>query len=211
MFLDLEKLKEIDKLVDELKVVDYDVKEVVSDTTFLKFIEGFYRLNNGKTIRRESVIRASGGVDAVAIFTIDDNKEVLLVIQPRVVLPTLDKVDIELPAGYIEDGEDIIDAALRELKEETGYVCKEASIIDKYFPSLGYCGEKIYIVLAFGCTKESEQSLDNDEFVNYIKVNIREFRYLLDNGYIKDATTRLAYYRTIEYLTNNDMLDMVGR
>lgn len=209
--MNLDKLKEIDKLVDELRVVDCSVKEIESDTTFLKFTEGVYKLNNGKTIRRESVIRASGSVDAACVFAIDDNKEILLVIQPRVVLPTDNKINIELPAGYIEDNEDIIDAALRELKEETGYVCREASVIDEYFPSLGYSGEKIYIVLAFGCTKECEQSLDSDEFVNYIKVNIKEFRYLLDNGYIKDVTARLAYYRTIEYLTNNDMLDMVGR
>lgn len=211
MFLDIDKLKKIDGFIDELRVVDYSVNEIESNTSFLKFTEGFYKLNNGETIRRESVVRASGSADATAIFAITEEKEILLVIQPRVVLPTSDKVDIELPAGYIEDNEDVVSAALRELKEETGYICKEASAIDEYFPSLGCSGEKIYIVLAIGCTKKYEQQLDKDEFVKYIKVNIREFKYLLKNGYIKDATARLAYYRTVEYLTDNDMLDLVGR
>ena len=82
--------------------------------------------------------------------------------------------------------------------------------IDSYYPSLGYSGEKIHIVLSLGCEKKSEQNLDKDEFVSFIKVNIKEFKYLLENGYILDATARLAYYRTLEYLTNNIMLNMIG-
>src|SRR5699024_8467416 len=139
----------------------------------------------------------------VAMFAITNDKEILLVIQPRVALPTETKVDIELPAGYIEKDEDILDAAARELKEETGYIAKNMIKIDRYYPSLGYSGEKIHIVLSLGCEKKVEQNLDKDEFVRFIKVNIKEFKYLLENGYILGATARLVYYRTLEYLTNN--------
>ena len=131
-------------------------------------------------------------------------------IQPRVVLPTSTKVDIEIPAGYIEKNELVMDAALRELSEETGYTPASIEIIDEYYPSLGYSGEKISIALALGCQKTDKQHLDKDEFVEYITVSIEEFRYLLDNGYILDATCRLAYYKTLEYLTNNNRLSMIG-
>lgn len=208
--MDQEKIKYIDNLIDNLKVISYTDKEIESNTTFLKLKEGYYTLNNNETIRRESVIRRVGAIDAVAMFAITNDKEILLVIQPRVALPTETKVDIELPAGYIEKDEDILDAAARELKEETGYIAKNMIKIDSYYPSLGYSGEKIHIVLSLGCEKKYEQDLDKDEFVSFIKVNIKEFKYLLENGYILDATARLAYYRTLEYLTNNSMLNMIG-
>lgn len=208
--MDKEKVKYIDNLIDNLKVISYTDKEIESNTTFLKLKEGYYKLNNNETIRRESVIRRVGAIDAVAMFAITNDKEILLVIQPRVALPTETKVDIELPAGYIEKDEDILDAAARELKEETGYIAQNMIKIDSYYPSLGYSGEKIHIVLSLGCEKKYEQDLDKDEFVSFIKVNIKEFKYLLENGYILDATARLAYYRTLEYLTNNSMLNTIG-
>ena len=208
--MDQEKIKYIDNLIDNLRVISYTDKEIESNTTFLKLKEGYYTWHNKETIRRESGIRRVGAIDAVAMFAITNDKEILLVIQPRVALPTETKVDIELPAGYIEKDEDILDAAARELKEETGHIAQNMIKIDSYYPSLGYSGEKIHIVLSLGCEKKSEQNLDKDEFVSFIKVNIKEFKYLLENGYILDATARLAYYRTLEYLTNNSMLNMIG-
>lgn len=206
-----EKLANIEKIVDELSVVDYTESDIETATTFLGLKEGYYYLNNGKKMRREGVIRrGEEGTDAVAMFSITLDKEVLLVIQPRAALPTKNKIDIELPAGYINKDEKVEDAAMRELSEETGYMAQDVTIIDSYYPSLGYSGEKIYIALAIGCEKKGEQHLDKDEFVSYVKVTISEFKYLLDNGYILDATARLAYYRTLEYLTNNQMLNMVG-
>ena len=167
-------------------------------------------INNNETIRREGVIRRIGSVDAVAIFAITEDKNILLVVQPRVALPTDTKVDIEIPAGYIEIDETPEQAGIRELREETGFTAEDIKIIDSYFPSLGYSGERIHIALASNCKQKYEQDLDKDEYVKYIKVSIKEFKFLLDNGYILDATARLAYYRSLEYLHNNDMLDMIG-
>lgn len=208
--MDIKKIDSINKIINSLKVIKYNEKNIESATSFLHLKEGYYQLNNGEEIRRESVVRRVGIADAVAMFAITKEKEILLVIQPRAALPTATKVDIELPAGYIENNEDILEAAKRELSEETGYIPEKVTVIDNYYPSLGYSGEKIYIVLAIGCEKKEEQHLDKDEFISYIRVSIDEFKYLLENDYILDATARLAYYRTLEYLTNNDMLSMIG-
>lgn len=209
--MNIDKIDYINKLIDDVKVIDFREKDIDINSNFLKLKKGYYNLNNGKSIVRESVVRCSGNADAVAIFAITLEMDILLVIQPRVVLPTKNKVSIEVPAGYIEKEEDVIVAAKRELSEETGYVSNKLFLIDEYYPSLGYSGEKISIVLAMDCEKKQEQSLDNDEFVKYFKVNIDEFKYLLDNGFIIDATARLAYYRILEYLSNNDLLSTIGR
>lgn len=208
--IDSELINNIESLMDSLKVIEYDEEDVESNTSFLKFKVGYYKLNNGETIRRESVVRQVGSANATAIFAITKEKKILLVIQPRTPLPTPRKIDIELPAGYIEKGESEAEAARRELLEETGYVPDNVVIIDGYYPSLGYSGEKISIVLATNCQKVSTQNLDEDEYVHYIGVSIKEFKYLLDNNYILDATARLAYYRTLEYLQNNSLLEIVG-
>ncbi len=198
--MDNNKIEEIISLINEVKVIDYSIKDIKTNTTFIKIKEGIYTLANGKKIRRESVVKINGTTNAVAIFSITKENEVLLVIQPRTALPTETKVDIEIPAGYVEKNEKIEEAAKRELLEETGYKTDDIICIDKYYPSLGYSGEKITIVLATNCEKESKQKLDDDEYIKVIKVTFNEFKYLLNNGYILDATARLAYYKSLEYL-----------
>ncbi|MEE3343360.1 MAG: NUDIX hydrolase [Bacilli bacterium] len=204
--MDKNKLSKINKIIDELKVTEYNISKIETNTSFLALQKGNYKLANGKKINRESVIKKNGNSDAVAIFATTKDNEIILVIQPRVVLPTKTKIDIEIPAGYIEKEETIIDAAIRELKEETGYKTKELNIIDEYYPSLGYSSEKISIILATNCEKVGEPKPDADEFIKYITVTFEEFKYLLDNNYILDATARLAYYKTIEYIANKNQL-----
>ena len=204
-----EKINKIIKLIDSLSVVNRDEQGLDIDTSFLKVIIGNYQLKSGQKIRRESVVKRYGCADAVAIFAIDKSGDILLVIQPRVLLPTKTSVDVEIPAGYIENEEDILEAAKRELKEETGYCSNNVVMLDKYYPSLGYSGEKMYITLALDCEKIGSQELDSDEYIHFIKVSVEEFKYLVENEYIVDAASKFAYYKVMEYLIDNNMLDKV--
>ncbi|HSF49741.1 MAG TPA: NUDIX hydrolase, partial [Nitrososphaeraceae archaeon] len=57
------------------------------------------------------------------------NKEILIIKSYR---HLVDSVQIEIPSGYIESGETPIEAAVREFKEETGYVATELKLIGEY-------------------------------------------------------------------------------
>ena len=105
-----------------------------------------------------------------------------------------------MPAGYKDQGERAEESALRELAEETGYTSSNIVLIDSYYTSLGFSGERIELLLALDCIKAGEQKLDRDEFVCYEEVTLKEFEYLLNNNYIKDANARIGYYRYLEYL-----------
>lgn len=192
-------LEDVNNKINDLKVNDYEL-EVLYSTNFVELRRGKYNLNNGESIVRETAIKKIGVGDAVSIFAVTEDKKVLLVIQPRVALPTEDKINIELPAGYVEDGEEPSLAGVRELEEETGYVPSSVRVVDEYYPSLGASGEKITLVLALDCKKEKDLCLDSDEFLHNISVSLEEFKYLIDNNYIKDANARIGYYKYLEYI-----------
>lgn len=198
-----ERLNKIESKMQELKVIHYNEKPLDSNSSFLKLIKGNYLLNNGHNIERESVTKMIGSSNASVIFALTKEQKILIVIEPRTALPTKDKISIELPAGYIDNNEDGIIAAKRELEEETGYTSNQFILLDSYYPSLGASAERIDLVLALDCTHTKEQHLDFDEYVNYEEVTIEEFKYLLDNHYIKDANSRIGYYKAIEYLNNH--------
>lgn len=194
-------LKRIEKDIEDLKVLNFKEQEIISDCQFLSLKEGFYQLNNGQTIRREIVSpNHSLQGSAVCIFAVTTDQKILLVIQPRVTLPTKEKVNIELPAGYTETGETAIQAGIRELKEETGYITSDMRVIDSYYPSLGASSERIDLLLALNCKKVGEQQLDKDEFIHYEEVTQKEFEELLKLNKIMDANARIGYYHYLEYL-----------
>ena len=120
--MDDSKLEGIKKKIDSLKVISYEENIGLSNGKFMSIVNGKYNLNNGKTIFREKINKNIGIGSAVCIFTVTKDNNIVLVIEPRCALPTESKVNIEIPAGYIDNGEDKLEAAKRELKEETGYI-----------------------------------------------------------------------------------------
>ncbi|WP_405029546.1 NUDIX hydrolase [Novosphingobium sp.] len=102
----------------------------------------------------EYVTRARG-IRAAVIVAIDDADHVLLVEQYRV---PLQRLCLELPAGLIGDddggeGEDALDAAARELEEETGYRAARIESLGEFYSSPGMVSESFTLVRAHGLTK----------------------------------------------------------
>lgn len=193
-------LIDIHNKIEKLKVIEFKEDVLSSTGKFIELRKGIYNLNNNKTIEREIIRKKVGTCNATAVFAVTEEGKILLVIQPRVSLPTSDKINIELPAGYIEKNEDVITAGIRELEEETGYTAEKIILVDEYFPSLGASGEKITLLLALNCQKTKKLNLDADEYLYNICVTMDELKYLLDNNYIKDINARIGYYKYKEYM-----------
>mmetsp|Transcript_52987 Transcript_52987/g.105140 ORF Transcript_52987/g.105140 Transcript_52987/m.105140 type:complete len:252 (+) Transcript_52987:93-848(+) len=153
-------------------------KEVAS-TRWLKLQTILYQDQRGKdrlwdvctrTTRDVSIREA--GVDAVAILALlrsakNQTVDTLIVQQFR---PPVDSVTVELPAGLVDAGETPEVAALRELKEETGYVGSVSSCSPPVCMSPGLCDETIKLVVVDvdmddAVNKKPKQALEESEFI----------------------------------------------
>lgn len=197
--------KRVLDIINSLKVVDYHEDILDTNGRFVTIKDGHYHLNNGKTIDRESVVKNVGTGCASCVFAVTDEGKILVVIHPRIILPTDTKINVEVPAGYIEDGEDSRDAALRELREETGYSTDSIQMIDSYYPSVGVSGERIDLFLALNCKKVQDQHLDDDEFLVCEEVTLDEFQFLLDHSYIHGVNERMGYLYYLNYLKKGSL------
>ena len=98
----------IKSLIKDTKAEQINVKEVYKGK-FITILEEDYRLPNGNIIQRER-IRKNNGKEAVIIVGRTSEDKYLLVVQNRI----NGIVSVEFPAGYIEEGEDVLVAAKRE-------------------------------------------------------------------------------------------------
>ncbi|PKL63696.1 MAG: NUDIX hydrolase [Methanomicrobiales archaeon HGW-Methanomicrobiales-3] len=160
--------------------------EVSTQTVFkgllLEVRKDVVRLPNNKESIREYIVHPGAAV----ILAILDNGNLLFERQFR--YPLRD-VFLELPAGKIDSGESIIDAARRELLEETGYTAREWVCLGQMHPCIGYSDESIKIFLARGLCLSHEKKLDHNEFLDVIELSPKAAKEAVWNGSITDAKT----------------------
>lgn len=140
-------------------------------------------LCDGKPAKRE-VVEHPGGVCVAAVTP---KNELLFVRQFR--YPYKEVVP-ELPAGKLEPGEDVFEAVVRELKEETGSVGRDWKFCGNLYPSPGYTNEIIRLWFCYVDEVGTELDLDEDEFLTVEAIPIEEaVRMVMDNE-IVDAKTQ---------------------
>ena len=185
----------------ELKTVRF---EKGCESRFLKIEPYRCILQNGRVLKREKIVKNGRDGSAAIILPITQEGKAIVNVEPRVF--TKETVAVGLPAGYIEQNESPEDAAKRELLEETGYVPKELIPLGSFYQDEGISGAKNHYFLAFGCEKVTDQSLDEDEIVKYLLVDIQDVEELLESGYMNGLNSAVTVERSKNYLKKRGML-----
>ena len=141
-------------------------------------------LEIGNTSTRE-VVHHHGGA---CILPVDENQNITLVRQYRY---ALGEEMWELPAGKLEKDENPFEAAKRELAEECGLTADHFVDLGVVYPTVGYDSEKISLWAATGLHNVS-QHLDEDEFLDVVKMPLDEALRLVLDGTIKDSKTQIG-------------------
>ena len=150
-------------------------------------------LPNGGTSVREHIKH----VGAVCVLPLTDSGEVVLERQFRY---PFHKVITEIPAGKLDSpNEDLREAALRELREETGIVPRELIDLGSYYGSPAIMGEHIQMFLARGLTFGA-QELDEDEFLEVFTLPLDKAVEMVMANEIPDGKTQLAILKTKAYI-----------
>ena len=141
----------------------------------------------GHEATREIVVHSG----AVCIVARPTDNEVLLVRQYR---HSTGGELLEIPAGGLDPGEDPLDAARRELEEETGY--RAANVVQRgaFWTTPGFTTEYMWLYEATDLTR-TQINPDEDEVIELEVVKVADALRMIDDGRIQDAKTILGLLR----------------
>ncbi|OGI20809.1 MAG: hypothetical protein A3B68_09760 [Candidatus Melainabacteria bacterium RIFCSPHIGHO2_02_FULL_34_12] len=142
------------------------------------------RLPDGKDAVREVIIHNGGAT----IIAQPDPSKIVLIRQFRY---PIGKVFWEVPAGRLNINEIPLDAAKRELKEETGYIANKWEHLGIIYPVPGYSTEVLYFFKATELV-DDEQELDADENIEVKVMDLKQAWQMVKDGEIRDGKTVAA-------------------
>ena len=183
---------------------DYENMKVVGKELISSYQQGYIgkttskvTLANGKEVIVDTITKNKRPGDAAVIVPITEDEKFVMVVQSRP--NTRPGVVVEFPAGMVDDGEDPIVSARRELLEETGYECDDIYLLEEHYQDQGCSEAVIRMYVATGCRKVAEQKLDSDENLDFIELGYDEILNLIKNSKvnevgINDASSKLAFW-----------------
>ena len=152
------------------------------DGKIIQLYKDTVTLENNTDATRE-YIHHSGGVSIAALTP---EEEIYLVKQFRY---PYHKVVLELPAGKRNEGEDPLACGKRELEEEVGLIAAKYTSLGQLYPTPAYVDEIIHLYLAEDLSP-TKPHLDPDEFLDVVKLPLREAVQMVLRGEICDAKTQ---------------------
>jgi len=154
----------------------------------IRVFYGEYTLPNGRNVYREYIDFG----ESVAILPLSNNNKILLIKQFRM---PIGKWIYEVPAGTVEEGEEPIECAKRELIEETGYKAGKMIHLFNIYLSPGYSNEYMYVYLARELSYVGARP-EEGELINIEWVNIDKIKDMIKNNVIEDSKSiaSLLYY-----------------
>ncbi len=168
--------------MEEIRRID---RRLVSRGTVIDYYRDTMELPDGKHVEWDLVDHKG----AAAVVPVTEDGRIIMVRQYR---NALERETLEIPAGGLnERTEPTLDAARRELSEETGFLSDDLEKLLSIRTTVAFCNEAIDIYVARNL-KPGKQHLDEDEYVSYETYTIDE---LLDKIYsfeIQDSKTICA-------------------
>jgi len=168
--------------------------ELVYKGDFMRVHKDNVLLPDGAVSSREYIAHPG----AVAILAILDNGNLVMERQYRY---APQREFVELPAGKIDHGEDILSCAKRELLEEAGYVAKEWIHLSTAWPCIGYADERMEYFLARGLTHQGSK-LDDGEFLEVFELSLSEAIEWIRLGKINESKTIVGLFWLEKYLND---------
>ena len=159
--------------------------EDVFDGVLLHVKRDTVELPNGHIAPREWIKHPG----ASAVVPILPNNDIIMVKQYRY---PVGRVTLEIPAGKLDvEGEDPLVCAERELSEETGFTAGRIWKLTTIATTVGFSNEWIHLYAAEDL-KPGKQHPDDDEFINYIKIPLKEAVKMIEEGKIFDSKSIIA-------------------
>lgn len=167
--IDMDKFERIDR-------------KLVAKGTIVDYYHDIVRVPNGNVVTWDFIWNKG----AAAVVPVRDDGKIIMVRQYR---NAIDRETIEIPAGGLNSPEEpTLDAAARELEEETGFKTDNLEFLISIKTTVAFCNENIDIYVARNL-KPSKQNLDEDEFINVEAYSVDELCEMIYAGKIEDSKT----------------------
>lgn len=165
-------------------------RKLIAKGSIIDYYRDTMKIPNGNTATWDFIDHKG----AAAVIALNPEGKILMVRQYR---NALERITLEIPAGGLNAGKETTkEAAVRELREETGYQASQIEFLVSIHTTVAFCNEKIDIYVAQGLIPGT-QHLDEDEYVEVTSYSIDELISMIYSGTIQDSKTisgLLCYY-----------------